>query len=77
MIGEMTRAQEQANALYRIRKGVATRVRILVPEMACPECRQYEGVYELDDVPIIPFPGCSCPGGCRVVYEPFLDRYGP
>jgi hypothetical protein len=77
MLGEMTHAQEQANALYRIREGLATKVRVLVSEKACPVCKQYEGVYPLDDVPEIPFPGCSCPGGCHAVYEPVLDRYGP
>jgi hypothetical protein len=77
MIGKMTHAQEQAVALDRIRNGLATKVRILVPDKACPVCKHYEGVYNLDDVPAIPYPGCSCPGGCRAVYEPVLDRFGP
>ena len=73
----ITYAEEQAIALDNIRKGLATKVRILVPDHACPVCQHYAGVYELDDVPIIPFPGCSCPEGCHAVYEPVLDTFGP
>ena len=72
-----THTEEQTIALENIRQGLATRVRILVPDHACPVCQHYAGAYELDDVPQIPFPGCSCPGGCRAVYEPVLDQFGP
>ncbi|MCL4870182.1 MAG: hypothetical protein KJ063_14550 [Anaerolineae bacterium] len=74
----MTTTAEHAAALKRIREGLATKVRILVPADACPVCRHYEGVYEFeDDIPAIPFEGCSCPDGCRAYYAPVLDRRGP
>lgn len=71
------RRVEQRAALERIRKGLATRVRILVAPDACPVCRACEGAYEFDDVPELPLEGCSRPGGCNAVYAPVLDRFGP
>ncbi|WP_374687696.1 hypothetical protein [Promineifilum sp.] len=69
--------EEQRAALDRIRKGLATRVRILVAPDACPVCRAFEGAYEFDDVPELPLEGCSRVGGCNAVYAPVLDRFGP
>lgn len=71
------RREEQRAALDRIRKGLATRVRILVAPDACPVCRAFEGAYEFDDVPELPLEGCSRVGGCNAVYAPVLDRFGP
>lgn len=71
------RREEQRAALDRIRKGLATRVRILVAPDACPVCRAFEGAYEFDDVPKLPLEGCSRVGGCNAVYAPVLDRFGP
>ncbi len=71
------RREEQRAALERIRKGLATRVRILVASDACPVCRAYEGAYELDAVPELPLEGCSRVGDCNAVYAPVLDLYGP
>jgi hypothetical protein len=71
------RREEQRVALDRIRKGLATRVRILVAPDACPVCRAFEGAYEFDDVPELPLEGCSRVGGCNAVYAPVLDRFGP
>lgn len=76
-ITDEVRRVEQKAALERIRKGLATRVRILVAPDACPVCRAHEGAYELDDVPELPLEGCSRPGGCNAVYAPVLDLYGP
>lgn len=74
----MTPPAEHAAALKRIRDGLATKVRILVPADACPVCRHYEGAYEFDEeIPAIPFEGCSCLEGCRAYYAPVLDRRGP
>ncbi len=50
---EEQRAEQKA-ALERIRNGLATRVRILVPLNACPVCRAHEGAYEFDEVPELP-----------------------
>jgi len=71
------RREEQRAALERIRKGLATRVRILVAPDACPVCRAFEGAYEFDDVPELPLEGCSRVGGCNAVYAPVLDRFCP
>ena len=73
--------EHQAN-LEKIRNGLATKVRILVPADACPRCRAAEGYYELDDTRLddelaLPLDGCSCAGGCKAFYAPILDRFGP
>ncbi len=72
------RRAEQKAALERIRSGLATRVRILVPPDACPVCRAYEGAYAFDEVPELPLEGCSRPQDwCNTVYAPVLDLFGP
>jgi hypothetical protein len=68
---------EQKAALEKIRNGLATKVRILVAQDACPVCQAMEGVYAFDDVPELPHEGCSHPLGCRCFYAPVLDRFGP
>lgn len=74
----MTTREEHAAALKRIREGLATKVRILVPEDACPVCRHYARVYEFnDEIPALPFEECSCMDGCNAYYAPVLDRRGP
>jgi hypothetical protein len=74
----VTTKEEHVGALQRIREGLATKVRILVPADACPVCRHYEGAYAFDEeIPEIPFEGCSCMSGCRAYYAPVLDRRGP
>lgn len=77
MIQEAERRKEQQLALEKIRKGLATKVRILVAPDACPVCRAFEGAYPLDSVPELPLEGCSRVGGCNAVYAPVLDLYGP
>ena len=69
--------EEHAATLARIKEGLATKVRILVPADACPVCRMFEGAYDFDDVPELPLEGCSEELGCRAFYAPVLDRYGP
>jgi hypothetical protein len=71
------RRAEQKAALEKIRKVLATRVRILVAPDACPVCRAFEGAYDFDDIPELPLEGCSRVGGCNAVYAPVLDLYGP
>ena len=73
----MTTKEEHDTALEKIRNGLATKVRILVPDDACPVCKHFEGAYPLDDVPELPLEGCSCVEGCRAFYAPVLDRFGP
>ena len=71
------RRAESEVALENIKNGLATKVRILVPQEACPVCQASEGAYEFEDVPGIPPEGCSCLGGCKAYYAPVLDRFGP
>jgi hypothetical protein len=71
------RYAENRAALEKIKNGLATKVRILVPADACPVCRAVEGAYEFEDVPEIPTEGCSCPNGNNAYYAPVLDRFGP
>jgi hypothetical protein len=71
-------AAEHRAALDRIRQGqVATKVRILANHDCCPVCRALEGAYDFDQVPELPLEGCSHPSGCRCMYAPVLDRFGP
>jgi len=67
-----------AAALERFRANprVST-IRIIVPQDACPTCRQLEGEYEKDDVPELPLQDCSHPLGCRSFYEPKLEEIFP
>ena len=74
---ETKRRAESKAALEKIKNGLATKVRILVPPDACPACRAIEGAYEFDAVPEIPPEGCSCLDGSKAFYAPVLDRYGP
>ncbi|MCL4261605.1 MAG: hypothetical protein KJ069_00245 [Anaerolineae bacterium] len=74
---ETKRLAESKTALEKIKNGLATKVRILVPADACPVCRAIEGAYDFEDVPEIPPEGCSCPNGSNAFYAPVLDRYGP
>jgi hypothetical protein len=70
-------ATDHARTLEKIKSGLATKVRILVPHDACPVCRSLEGAYTFEDVPELPPEGCSCEYGSRAFYAPVLDRYGP
>lgn len=71
-------AAEHRATLEKIRKGgIATGVRILANHDSCPVCKAIEGAYDFDEVPELPIEACSHPNGCRCVYEPVLDRFGP
>lgn len=78
-----TSPEKHAEYLENIRNGdVATGIRLLVPEGACPVCQHYEGGYKFDNeeakpIPNLPLEGCSCIGGCRAFYSPILDLKGP
>lgn len=78
----VTHAEHQ-QMLDKIRNGgIATGVRLLVPDGACPVCQYHEGGYKFDDeenrpIPDLPLEGCSCLDGCRAFYSPILDRRGP
>lgn len=79
MVDSMTvdKRAEQQKALENIRKGLATKVRILAHKDSCPFCEALEGAYSFDDVPDLPHEECSHPDGCRCFYAPVLDEYGP
>lgn len=68
--------KEYADALEKIKSGLATKVRIFAPADACPVCTMVEGVYEFDDVPALPPEGCTCLGP-TAMYAPVLDQFGP
>jgi hypothetical protein len=77
----VSHAEHQAS-LEKIRNGLATKVRILIPADACPRCQAAEGAYALDDPRLdyelaLPLEGCSRSGGCTACYAPVLDRFGP
>lgn len=74
---DVKRCEENKAALEKIKNGLATKVRILVSQDACPACRAVEGAYEFEDVPEIPPEGCSCLDGSKAYYAPVLDRFGP
>lgn len=69
--------EEHKAALENIKNGLATKVRILVDDGACPVCKYYDGAYEFDEVPELPLEGCSNPKGCNAYYAPVLDLFGP
>lgn len=70
-------AEEHRAMLEKIKSGLATKVRILANHDCCPYCKALEGAYEFDEVPELPHEGCSHPSGCRCIYAPVLDRFGP
>jgi hypothetical protein len=78
-VGFVERSAEQHRAdLLKIRDGkVATGVRILAHHDCCPACRGVEGAYSFDNAPELPTMGCSHPEGCRCIYAPILDMFGP
>ena len=52
-------------------------VRLVVSDTCCPACREQEGAYAKDEVPLLPVEGCSHPNGCRCFYQPFLEVIFP
>ena len=79
----MITPEKHAEYLENIRNGgIATGIRLLVIEGACPVCQHFEGGYKFAEenekpIPDLPLEGCSCIGGCRAFYSPILDRKGP
>lgn len=71
------RRAENKAALEKIKNGLATKVRVLVPADACPACRAIEGAYAFEDAPELPPEGCSCLSTGTAYYAPVLDRFGP
>jgi len=71
--------KEQQKALKNIQEGgVATKVRILVADDACPTCKAIAGAYEFDEeIPEVPPEGCSCLPLSKTKYAPVLDMRGP
>jgi Zn ribbon nucleic-acid-binding protein len=53
------------------------RLRLIVAGDACPSCREAQGDYAKDSVPVLPIPGCSHHQGCRCFYEPYLSEIFP
>lgn len=52
-------------------------IRIVVSADCCPACHEAEGVYQKDEVPVLPVEGCSHNLGCRCYYMPVLDELYP
>jgi len=67
-----------AIALKRLRANSRVKdVRLVVADDCCPACREIEGTYLKDNVPILPVDGCSNPLSCRCFYEPMLNDIYP
>lgn len=67
-----------AVVLERFRSNPRVRaVRISVGVDVCPICQEVRGTYDMDEVPILPTPGCSNESGCRCFYEPLLEYIHP
>lgn len=74
------RAEERKRELEQIRKSPrVTGVVIVAPDRVCPVARQIQGTYpkDSDDLPVLPYEGCSNPDGCTCRYEPFVHEVGP
>ena len=54
-----------------------TAIRISVSKNACPTCRNTEGVYTKENLPVLPIVGCSGKRGCECSYAPILDEIFP
>ncbi len=52
-------------------------VRIIVAHDCCPACREVEGAYDKENVPVLPVEACSHDLGCRCSYLPFLTDIYP
>lgn len=69
--------KQQADILERlIANPRVTMIRVAAPQ-ECNVGQDIQGVYTKDNPPIIPFKGCSRPGGCICSYEPILDDIFP
>ena len=67
-----------AAALARLKSNPRVlRIRLIVPDDACPACQQLEGDYDKDRVAELPTLSCSHPLGCRSFYEPLLSEIYP
>lgn len=68
---------EHAEVLKRlIANPRVSKIRIASPD----DCRTglgFQGVYDKESVPELPFSGCSREGGCICRYEPFLNDIYP
>ena len=71
------KTSEKAEMLARLRQNP----RVAHIRLAAPDDCQYglslQGVYDKDDVPMIPRKECSRPGGCICTYEPVLNTIHP
>jgi hypothetical protein len=54
-----------------------SRVQVISAGDCCPACQQGQGVYDKDQVPLLPHPGCSHELGCRCFYQPILNEIYP
>lgn len=67
----------KAKMLQRMRENPRVeRIRLAAPQ-DCLLGLSLQGVYDKDDVPIIPRRECSRPGGCICTYEPVLNTIHP
>jgi len=53
------------------------RVQVIAAGDCCPACQENQGVYDKDQVPVLPHPGCSHEHGCRCFYQPILNEIYP
>ena len=72
-----SKTDQHAESLKRLQENPrVAKIRISAPK-ECSYGQSIQGVYDKDDVPILPGKGCSRPGGCICTYEPVLDVLYP
>lgn len=49
-------------------------IRVSVAHDACSYCYERMNTYPKDEVPRLPYTGCSHENGCRCFYEPVLEE---
>ena len=71
------RKKENQKALENLRSNSRVlKIRIASPE-DCASGTSIQGVYAKDQVPELPYKGCSRKGGCICRYEPILGEIFP
>ena len=71
----MEKSSATAVALKNLRSNPRVKaIRVSVANDACPHCFGLLKTYQKDDVPSLPYLGCSHENGCRCFYEPVLEE---
>jgi len=69
--------KQQLEILERLQANKrVTMIRVAAPK-DCNVGQDIQGVFTKENVPELPFKGCSRPGGCICGYEPILEEIYP